>query len=456
MKAGRILLLVLGIALGLGTTHLPAQDAAEAAKKILEAYNAGKYEECASLAGDFIKASPQSPNLPSAYLLQARSLYNLSKWSEAITAYGKVASTATEKDVKEEASYFIAQSAASQADAAPEKSAERKKGMEDALQKIAGFLKDYPESSSRAEAFLLQSRLNLLMGKYADSSRALDEARKADKDKAFGDDIDYMQAFAEARRAEELLADFKKTEAEAALARAGQIYGKLATTGSPALAAEATLQLAGLELAGRRYEEAIARLRTVPGKEELIAKLEANLAPLRAEVARETTPSPDKLKKIQREQKKIDEVRSRPDFSAQALLQLGSAFLQTRQYDEARLVFRHVARFGGKDLAGPAEQQVILTYALQGRTGEADKKLEEYRQKYPDQKGIAGLVDYLVGRGHPAAGIGAGKGLGGTICRRNSPLYRHGLPEGRQRRRGPQVLRQIPQRGEGRETESFG
>ena len=398
MKAGRILLLILGITLGVGTAHLPAQDAAEAAKKILEAYNAGKYEECANLASTFIKANPQSPNLPSAYLLQARSLYNLSQWSEAIAAYGKVASTSTEKDVKEEAAYFIAQSTASQADAAPEKSADRKKGFEEALQKIAAFLKDYPESSSRAEAFLLQSRIHLLLGKYAESSQALDEARKADKDKAFGDDIDYMQAFAEARRAEELLADFKKTEAEAALARAGQIYGKLAATGSPALAAEATLQLAGLELAGRRYDEAIARLRTVTGKDELIAKLEANLAPLRAEVARETTPSPEKLKKIQREQKKIEEVRSRPDFSAQALLQLGSAFLQTRQYDEARLVFRHVARFGGKDLAGPAEQQVILTYALQGRTGEADKRLEEYRQKYPDQKGIAGLVDYLVGR----------------------------------------------------------
>jgi len=375
-----------------------AQDAAEAAKKILEAYNAGKYEESAKLAADFIKANSQSPNLPSAYLLQARSLYNLSKWPEAIAAYGKVASTATEQDVKEEAAYFIAQCAASQADAAPDKSAERKKGLEDAIQKIAAFLKDHPESSSRAEAFLLQSRLNLLLGKYAESSQALDEARKADKDKAYADDIDYMQAFAEARRADELLADFKKTEAEAALARAGQIYSKLASSGSPALAAEATLQLAGLDLASRRYEEAIARLRTVPGKDELIAKLEANLAPLRAEVARDTTPSPEKLKKIQREQKKIEEVRSRPDFAAQALLQLGTAFRLTRRYDEARLVFRHVARYGGKDLAGPAEQQIILTYALQGRTGEADKKLEEYRQKYPDQKGIAGLVDYLVGR----------------------------------------------------------
>ncbi|NCZ95635.1 hypothetical protein EBZ02_00475 [bacterium] len=389
---------ILSLGLWLGVASLPAQDAAEAAKKILEAYNSGKYEECAKLAGDFIKNSPQSPNLPSAYLLQARSLYNLSKWPEAIAAYGKVASTATEKDVKEEAAYFIAQSAASQADSAPEKSPERKKGFEDALQKIAAFLKDYPESSSRAEAFLLQSRINLLLGKYAESSQALDEARKADKDKAFLDDIDYMQAFAEARRADELLADFKKTEAEAALARAGQIYAKLAASGSPALAAEATLQLASLDLTSRRYDEAIARLRTVPGKDELIAKLEANLAPLRAEVARDTTPSPEKLKKIQREQKKIEEVRSRPDFSAQALLQLGAAFMQTRRYDEARLVFRHVARFGGKDLAGPAEQQVILTYALQGRTGEADKRLEEYRQKYPDQKGVAGLVDYLVGR----------------------------------------------------------
>ena len=389
---------LLGLALWVSTACLFAQDAAEAAKKILDAYNAGKYEESAKLAEDFIKTNPQSPNLPSAYLLQARSLYNLSQWSEAAVAYGKLATASTEKDVKEEAAYFIAQCAASQADATPDKSPDRKKTLDDANQKISAFLKGYPDSSSRAEAFLLQSRINLLLGKYSDSSQALDEARKADKEKAFTDDIDYMQAFAEARRADELLADFKKTDAEAALARAGQIYTKLAASGSPALAAEANLQLASLDLAGRRYEEAIARLRTVSGKEELIAKLEANLAPLRAEVARQTTPSPEKLKKIQREQKKMEEVRSRPDFAAQALLLLGNAFLQTRRYDEARLVFRHVARFGGKDLAGPAEQQVILTYALQGRTGEADKRLEEYRQKYPDQKGIAGLVDYLVGR----------------------------------------------------------
>ena len=180
MTARKTLLFTLALTGVAGLTPLSAQDAAEAAKKILESFNAGRYEEGNQLAADFIKANPQSPNLPSAYLLQARSLYNLSKWPEAIAAYGKVAATAPEKDVKEEAVYFIAQSAASQADAAPEKSPERKKGFEDALQKVAAFLKDYPESSSRAEAFLLQSRINLLLGKYAESSQALDEARKAE------------------------------------------------------------------------------------------------------------------------------------------------------------------------------------------------------------------------------------------------------------------------------------
>ncbi|MFM8655181.1 MAG: tetratricopeptide repeat protein, partial [Verrucomicrobiota bacterium] len=87
-KTLRFTLALIGVT---GFTPLSAQDAAEAAKKILEAYNAAKYAECAQLAADFIKANPQSPNLPSAYLLQARSLYNLSKWPEAIAAYGKVA-----------------------------------------------------------------------------------------------------------------------------------------------------------------------------------------------------------------------------------------------------------------------------------------------------------------------------------------------------------------------------
>jgi len=365
-------LLLIPLLLILPTLPLNAEEAGDATKKIVEAYDNKRFEEAAKLAGAYIQGFPNSPNLPSAYLLLARSQYNLSKWTDAVASYRKLQSLAKEKDVKEEASYYILQSLASQAGAVAEKSAERKKLIAETLSLIAAFPKEFPDSKSLSEILLLQARLQIQQGAFAEASQALDAARKADQEKEFSEDIDYLQGYAEAERAKQLLANFKKADGEAALARAGQIYGKLAATGSPALAAEATLQLASLDLAGRRYDEAILRLRAVPGKDELIARLEANLAPLRAEVARETTPSPEKLKKIQREQKKIDEVRSRPDFAAQALLQLGNAFLQTRRYDEARLVFRHVARFGGKDLAGPAEQQVILTYALQGRTAEAE------------------------------------------------------------------------------------
>ncbi len=377
---------------------LPAQEGADATKKILDAYNDGRYAEVVKLAGDFIQASPQSPNLPSAYLLLARSHYNLGKWPEAVIAYRKVQTTAKDKDVKEEASYYMAQAVAAEADAAPEKSPERKKYMEEAIQLIAAFGKAFPESKSLAETFLLRARLQVQQGKYAEASADLDAARQADTEKNLSEDLDYLQGFAEARRADALLADFKKADAEAALARAGQIYSRLATGGSPALAAEATLQLASLDLAAGRFHEAVVRLRTVPGRDELLAQLQAKLAPMRAEVAGETTPSPEKLRRIQKAQQKIEEVRNRPDLSGQALLQLGQAFLQTRRYDEARLVFRQVAHYGGPELAGPAEQQIILTFALQGRTSEADRLVGEYKKKFPDQPGIAGLVDYLVGR----------------------------------------------------------
>ncbi len=396
MKAVRILAGMAAITLGPLPGGLFAQDQQAALKNLEEAYLSDRFEECTKLSGDFIQAHPQSPNLPLVYLYQARSFYSLSRWAEAKAAYEKAAA-AKEKEIKEEVSLNLALIAGSQADGSPEKSPERQKGYEEALTRIRAFLQEYPQSESRTEGLLFEARLHLLLGKYAESSQSLDLARQADKDKLYLDEIDGMQAFAEARRSEELMADFKKAEAEAASARAGQIYGKLANSGSPAVAAEASLQLAALDINARRYSEAIQRLRSIPGKEEILARLRAKLDSLNAEI-RESGSTPERMKKIQRETKKIGEARARTDPSAQALLQLGTAFLQTRKYDEARLVFRHVARYGGPESLEDAEQKIIMTYALQGRTGEADKRLEEYRRKHPDQKGISGLVDYLVGR----------------------------------------------------------
>jgi tetratricopeptide (TPR) repeat protein len=234
---------------------LRAQDTTEQVKKILDSYQGGKFEEVVKLANEFIQAKPQDPNLPSAYLLLARSYYNLGKWTDAVPAYRKVQTVSTEKDVKEEAGYCLAQSLAAQAEASPEKSPDRKKYLEEAIQLTGEFGKTFPDSKSLAEILLLQARLHVQQGKYAEASKDLDAARKADTEKNLGEELDYLQGFAEAQRARELLAEFKKADGEAAVARASQIYARLASAGNPALATEATLQLANLDMAAGRYSE---------------------------------------------------------------------------------------------------------------------------------------------------------------------------------------------------------
>ena len=277
-------LLTLSLFLLLPALPLHAEDAGDATKKIIEAYDNSRFEEAAKLAQAFIQNFAQSPNLPSAYLLLARSQYNLSQWTPAITAYRKLQTLSKEKDVLEEASYYILQSLVAQGNASPEKSAERKKNLSEALTLIAAFPKEFPESKSLPEIRLLQARIHIQEGAFAEASQDLDAARTADKEKELAEDIDYLQGYAEAQRARQLLADFKKADGEAALARAGQIYARIASGTNPALALEANLQLASLDLAAGRMPEAITRLRSIPGKEELISLLEAKLAPLRAQI----------------------------------------------------------------------------------------------------------------------------------------------------------------------------
>ena len=193
---------------------LRAQEAGDATKKILEAYEGGRFEETIKLANAFIQASPTSLNLPSAYLLLARSQYNLGKWPEAIVAYRKVQTITKEKDVKEESAYFILQAVAAQASAVPDKSAEQKKSIEEAIQLVAAFAKEFPESKSLAENLLLRARLHVQQSKYAEASADLDAARLADKEKYLTEDLDYLQGYAEAQRAKELLADFSRLMAD--------------------------------------------------------------------------------------------------------------------------------------------------------------------------------------------------------------------------------------------------
>ena len=227
----------------------PAQDAAaEAGKKMQAAYEASRYEEVVKLAEEFIKSYPQSPNLSSAQLLLARAQYSLGKWSESIANYRKVKTATKEKEIQEEAAYYLAQAAAAEAESLPEKSTERKKKIEEAIQAVGDFAKEFPESKSMAETFLLRARLQVQLGKFTEASQDLEAARKADTDGSMSEEIDYLQGYAEARRADELLADFKKADAEAAMARAGQIYARLASGANPALAAEANLQLAILDV----------------------------------------------------------------------------------------------------------------------------------------------------------------------------------------------------------------
>ena len=112
------LFLALGVFEGAQAEETPTHEdtqKVDLTKKICEAYEAGRFEETIKLGNEFIQISPNSPNLPSAYLLIARSQYNLGKWTEAIDAYRKAQATSTDNDVKEEASNFILKATTAQA-----------------------------------------------------------------------------------------------------------------------------------------------------------------------------------------------------------------------------------------------------------------------------------------------------------------------------------------------------
>ncbi|MGF1679061.1 MAG: tetratricopeptide repeat protein [Candidatus Methylacidiphilales bacterium] len=264
---------------------------------------------------------------------------------------------------------------------------------------LSDYLKEFPEDSLVPDALITRATIHLYSENFSEAEADLVKLKTLPGGDGMAQDADYMLGFVLSQQASRLLADSKREEAAEVIQRARQTYGTLAQSDNLMVANEAAFQLANLDFAEKKYEEAIQAYRLLKSKKQVIEVQNQRIESLRREVAG-AAKEPARFNKIQRalkrEEQKLESLKGNPELALEALIKVGEVFLQLRQFDKSRVIFRHAKTFSDEEQKKRLEVQIIVSHAAQGNADIAEKLFTEFKGKHPNDP-QAQSVKFLLG-----------------------------------------------------------
>lgn len=278
-----------------------------------------------------------------------------------------------------------------------EKPEDAEKAWADGIKALDTLVKDYPKSVLISDALMTKATIQIFMEDFAGAETHLKKLKESPDGAEMAEEADYLLGYVLTQQALALLADFKEEEAKAITEKAREIYRRLSESDNLIVANEAAFQLANLDFTDKNYEAAIKGYRALKSKDQLITSQQERLADYRRRMAGASPGRVVQLQRaIKREEQKLNAVRSNPELSNEAWIKIGEAYMQMREYNKARVVFRHATQFAEPDQKKRLEVQIIISHAAQGNADRADALFAEFRKAYPNDE-LAQSVKFLLG-----------------------------------------------------------
>jgi len=276
---------------------------------------------------------------------------------------------------------------------------EARKSWQEGIQTLDTMISDYPESPLLPDALMTRATLHAFMGNNDPAVADLERLKQLPEGQTMVEEADYLLGYVQSQKANALLADFKTDEAREMTQQARETYLRLIQSDNLVIANEAAFQLANLDFADQNYQAAIDSYRSVNGKEALIESQQQRLEALRRQIS-EAGGNPNRVTTLQRalkrEEQKLNAVQANPELAKEALIKVGEVYMQMREYNLARVVFRHAMNFADSEQKKRLQVQVIISHAAQGNTEKAETLFAEFRSKFPGDP-MAQNVKFLLG-----------------------------------------------------------
>lgn len=234
--------------------------------------------------------------------------------------------------------------------------------------------------------------------RYELALEELGRLRQASLDKPYLEDIDYLIAFVHFDRATAAVDAFQREQAAPDIAKAVEIYQRLAQSDNLSLANDASFQLASIKLLEDRFEEALEAFRGIRSKVDILRVQRERFQNIQQRYNAASLEERKKLEaELQRERERLQRLEREPDLAVDALLKIGETYLKMGAFNEARVVFRHGAQFvEDPNQQRLFERQIIMSLILQGQTERAQADLQELEKRLNTRE--VQLIRFLMGQ----------------------------------------------------------
>lgn len=401
-------------------------NAAKASQEAYDLYVQGNFKEAEAAYSKLLKEYPTDMVVPSATVQQGFANFFLLNFDKSISILEKAETDTTmPKELLPGIAAFLPQVYGAKAGAMPASDPKRKDAFKLAITKYTNFMEKFPKSDQIESARYGRALCKYQIGEFASAAEDLETNRKEFPKSPTIQDSENLLALALATQGSIELSkgdSADKTKGLAFFKQSKDILQDIIkkNTNLP-LVNDARFQLAEILYSeASSYPEAertplfaAAReaYRAVVPNNDLITLQESILAGF-PERRRKVFTNKAALalldKEIEREQRRLGELKGKPDMISTSRMKLGEIYFTQGDLNKSRVILRHITPFLAKDDDKMRAQYFLtLTYLLQSQAEDATKNYTLFQEKFKGNP-LAQSLPWMMGNlylSHPNPAI---------------------------------------------------
>lgn len=400
-----------------------SKGASEANEAAYEKFSRGDYAGAVAAYEQLLKNYPTDAIVPTATIQLAFAQFFSGDFEKAQATLAKAMSgPALPADVAQVAANFLPQILSAKAASLPLDDPKRKAAFEEAIQKFSDFIAKYPQSPELENSIYGRALAYFQIQNYDKAIEDLQSnIQKFPKSESISSSKQLLALALATKGSMELTKDSGDKNKGMALLKQGEDLLRQIITEKKSLTLinDANFQLGEILLSQAAfspenerpalYQQALEAYRSVLPKEEVIelqsekiksfpalkaAALRANNAALKKQLDKDN----------ERELRKLEEIKAKPDQIATAILKMGEIFFNAQKYNETRVLVTHAKpHLTTKDEKMRAQYYTTMSYIVQNAI---DKAVENYQQFIAAYKGnpLAENLPFAMGNMYLSAG----------------------------------------------------
>lgn len=380
-----------------------------------DSLNSGRYSDAIKWFEKVVYPGSTYENLLAVKFDLAWTYYLVGDYAKAIPHFRDLSGPrAPGEGVKQQSIFLLAECLTRNASALDEKNPERKKQIDEAIELHTKFQADYPKNVIVPQSLYGRAFAYYLLNQYDKAEPELQAIIGKFGNTPVGNDSRYLLASLYSTQGVNKYKENKKDECKIFMDKARAIFEQLSKgNANLAMANESLFSLADTFFNAGMYPDAIRTYRDVRTKADVIQDLKSRMEPLQKKLGEELARQQDTAvtkSELSKVRSQLAGVMESPDLMIAAYFKIAEAYTNMKQYDLARIVYRHLVNFAPDTQKQQAHFALVAACIKEANAAAAAQEFEEFQAAFGADLPIAENAAVAIGQiymqnGDPEAAI---------------------------------------------------